>query len=270
MNCTIRVRASREHLARYQELLRQDWTRQTVDDVLSLLRDLISGGLDPTVFAWQDVLGLNDGRKSARDFNEAILDRIRDLSAVLREPAIPPMPDSFSSPHRPSRLTAQAEQAWSYLVLQAMAKVEGASGLFADVQSLLFLTSAHFLLRPLQQHNQTAEHDCLVCAMYVHTVLVWKTMPAHMLHLQSVLMDHLGNVERQLELLEMSFLLTPPDDHAYLTRATAYWSALMELARYETARTFLFSLMRHAPDSCQEEIRDMLTETFSEPSKSSA
>src|SRR4029077_7246518 len=109
-----------------------------------------------------------------------------------------------------------------------------------------------------------AEHDCLVCAMYVHTLLVWKTMPAHMLHLQNVLMDHLGNPERQLELLDMSFLLTPPEDHAYLTRATAYWSALMDLGRYETARTFLFSLMRHAPDSCQEEIRDMLEETIAE------
>ena len=147
-----------------------------------------------------------------------------------------------------------------------MAKLEGATGLFADLQSLLFLCSAHFLLPKLQQQRLTAEHDCLVCAMYVHTLLVWKTLPAHMLDLQNVLMEHLGNAERQLVLLDMSFHLTPPEDHAYLTRATACWSALMDQRRYKEAERFLFSLMRHAPDSCQEEIGEMLSETFAEVS----
>ena len=49
-------------------------------------------------------------------------------------------------------------------------------------------------------------------------------------------MEHLGNQERRLELLDMSFLLTSPQDHAYLTKATAYWSALMDLQRFQEAR----------------------------------
>src|SRR5437868_9122285 len=97
--------------------------------------------------------------------------------------------------------------------------------------------------------------------MYIHTILVWKRQPEHMFDLQAVLMGHLGNAERRLALLESSFLLTSPQDHAYLTRATAYWSALMELGRRHEALEFLFSLSRRAPDSCQEEIQEMLAET---------
>ncbi len=147
------------------------------------------------------------------------------------------------------------------MILQALAKLEGEPGLFQDMQSLLFLCAAHFLLAQLQQQGLTAEHDCLICAMYIHTLLVWRAHPAHLLHLQSVLMDHLGNNERRLELLDMSFLLTPVQDHAYLTRATAYWSELMDLGRYEQAWYFLVKLARQAPDSCQEEIAGMMSET---------
>ena len=168
-------------------------------------------------------------------------------------------PETKSSP-----FAVQTERACAYLMLQARARLEGATGLFADAQSLLFLCSAHFLLPELQRQQLTAVHDCLVCAMYVHTLLVWKTLPTHMFDLQNVLMDHLGNAERELSLLDMSFHLTPPEDHAYLTRATACWAARMDLRRYKEAERFLFSLMRHAPDSCQEEIGEMLSETFAE------
>ena len=201
-------------------------------------------------------------------FRLDVLDRIRSLSLVFTEPALPVMPAAFPT-NRPNRLTALAEQAWTFLTLQALVNLEGETGLFADARSLLFLCSAHFLLPQLQQRGLTAEHDCLVCAMYVHTLLVWRTQPAHYLYLQSVLMDQLGEQERRLELLDQSFHMTPPDDHSYLTKATAYWSELMDLRRYEKASNFLFFLTKHGPDYCQEEIKEMLSETLVEANNGS-
>jgi hypothetical protein len=259
-DATIRIKATREDIERYQRLLCVDWSRETLDDVLSLLWKLIAGSVDPKAFAWQRVLVFGTGRKSAKDFEPQLIARIRDISLLFTEPALPAMPDHFTA-NRPSRTAAQAEQAWTYLCLQALARLEGDTGLFQDTQSLLFLAAAHFLLPQLQQQGLSAEHDCLACAMYVHTLLVWRGQPAHLLHLQSVLMDHLGDTTRRLELLDMSFLLTAPEDHAYLTKATTYWSELMDLGRYEEARNFLLRLARHAPDTCQEEIADMMSET---------
>lgn len=260
---TIQVQSVRGNVERYKELLRADWSRATLDDVLSLMWKLIAKGVKPATFSWQKVLASGAGKKAAKELEPKIIDRIRDLMLVFTEPSLPAMPDHFPA-NRLSRNAAQAEQTWTYLILQAMAKLDGDPGLFQDIQSLLFHCAAHFLLPQLQQQELTAEHDCLVCAMYIHTLLVWRTQPAHLLHLQSVLMDHLGDHERRLELLDMSFLLTPPQDHAYLTRATAYWSELMDLGRYEQAWFFLVQLARQAPDSCQEEIASMMSETGSE------
>ncbi len=268
LEATIRVHVAAKAVERYQELLRADWTRTTLDEVLSLLWTLIGEGVNFTKFSWQSVLAFNTVKKSMKEFDQTIVGRIRDLSLVLTEPSIPAMHDQFTAT-RASRIAAQAEQTWAYLMLQAMTKLQGDTGLFQDAQSLLFLCAAHVLLPQLQQQRLTAEHDCLACAMYVHTLLVWRSQPAHLLHLQSVLMDHLGNSERRLELLDMSFLLTSPQDHAYLTRATTYWSELMELERYEAASKFLFSLSKHAPEACQEEIRDMLSETLVEANSDS-
>jgi hypothetical protein len=257
---TIRVQASRGDSERYKEMLRADWSHETVDDALSLLWKLIAKGARPATFSWQRVLAYDTAKKSTHEFEPKIIERIRDLALAFTEPSIPAMPGRFTA-NRPFRSAAQVEQTWAYLALQALAKLEGDIGLFQDTQSLLFLCAVHFLLPRLQKQKLTAEHDCLVCAMYVHTLLVWRTQPAHLLDLQSTLMDHLGNNDRRLELLDMSFLLTPPQDHAYLTRATAYWSGLMDLGRFQQAWHFLVKLARQAPDACQEEIAQMMSET---------
>lgn len=256
----IHVWAAKGDVQDYQGLLRADWSRETLSEALQLLHKVIARSLRPASCSWQRALTLGPGKKSARDYDAHVLTRIRDLSLVLRESSVPAMPEGFPA-GRPSRLAAQTEQTWAYLTLQAMARLEGAIGFFADLQSLLYLCAVHFLLPQLQQHGLAAEHDCLACAMYVHTFLVWKSAPAHLFDLQEALMDYLGDTEQQLRLLDYSFLLTAPEDHAYLTRATAYWSALMEQGRHDEAWRFLRSLARQAPDSCQEEVQEMLAET---------
>jgi hypothetical protein len=266
---TLRASAAGEDVERYRALLRANWSRETLDAVFSLLWKLLAKSMKSSSVSWRNVLACNrTAKKSTKELNQDVLHRIRSLSLVFTEPALPVMPSAFPAT-RSSRLVALAEQAWTFLTLQALVSLEGETGLVADAQSLLFLCSAHFLLPQLQQRGLTAERNCLVCAMYVHTLLVWRTQPAHYLYLQSVLMDHLGEQERRLELLDQSFHMTPPADHCYLTKATAYWSELMDLRRYEKASNFLFFLTKHAPDFCQEEIKEMLSETLVEANNGS-
>ena len=79
------------------------------------------------------------------------------------------------------------------------------------------------LALPYQQECvRDLERNPPAAIVFARSPLSWLPRP----NSPKVLMDYLGNTERRLELLEMSFLLTPPEDHAYLTRATAYWSGV--------------------------------------------
>ena len=87
-------------------------------------------------------------KQSPKDFSQDVLDRIRSLALVFKEPSIPAMPSTSTDRLR---------------TLESRKSV---------------LSHDSGLLRTLQKQNYAAEHDCLVCAMYIHTLLVWRTQPA--------------------------------------------------------------------------------------------
>lgn len=256
---TLRVQAKKSDIQEYKRLLQSDWSRDSLDDALRLLWKPIEGSVTPAAFPWQKVLAFKAGRLSGKDLNAKIIQRIGELAEVFREPPLPAMPSAFPS-NRATRSVAQAEMTWAFLVLQALAKLEGETGLFRDTQSLLFLCTIHYLLPQLDAQALRAERNCLLNSMYVHTVLVWRDQPAHCLYLQSLLMDYLGAAERRVELLEMAFRLTPLTDHSYLTKATALWSDLMDLGLRERALTLLMELNRSSPREHQDEIKAMIEE----------
>src|SRR5438876_9013662 len=97
----IRVQAARGDSERYKEVLRADWSDETLDDILSLLWKLIAKGARPKTFSWQRVLAYNIAKKSAREFEAGIIDRIQDLALVFTEPSIPAIPRHFTA-NRPS------------------------------------------------------------------------------------------------------------------------------------------------------------------------
>jgi tetratricopeptide (TPR) repeat protein len=260
MNPTLRVQAGPQDNQRYQDLLQADWSRESFEDVLSLLWKYIAASAKPSSHLWQQVLEFGPGMKSGKDLNQDILARIRELAHVLTESSIPGMPGEFTP--KKSRSVVLAEKAWAFLVLQAMAGLRGETGLFMDTQSLLFLCCIHYLLPQLKQQGLEGEHDCLVNALYIHTLLVWRKQPAHLFYLQGLLMDHMGDHQRRLELLDVSLRLTPVEDHSYLTKATAYWSDLMDLGRQKEALDFLLALNRYSPLAYQDEIGEMIGETL--------
>ena len=64
---TIAAKATAGDVERYQELLRADWSRQTLDEVLSLLHKLVAAGLRPGTHSWQKVLALDTAKRACKE-----------------------------------------------------------------------------------------------------------------------------------------------------------------------------------------------------------
>ena len=123
---------------------------------------------------------------------------------------MPPVPEQLPT-RKGAKRAAQAETVWTYLVLDNLARLQGDTGFFADTQSLLFLLAIDFLLPELTDGAETAERDCLLNALYMHTFITWTHDPqrqAHHFFLQAVLMDALGHPRLRQENLHYALNLT--------------------------------------------------------------
>ncbi len=257
---TIHVRAKPADEERYRELLKSDWSKNTVETTLALLWSLIASAATPAKAAWQRVLEFDEQRvTSARALDQTILAPIRQYAPFFYRKPLPRMPSAFSAKRTNS--VAIAEKTWTFLVIQMLASLKGDTGIFCDSQSLLFLCAIDSLLPQLKSQNLMPEHDCLVNAMYQHAVFVWRDHPSHMYYLLSVLMDYLGDSSKKFELLHRSFSLTPKEDHSYLTKAQALWSDLLDHQHYRSAMQFILSVAREGPRDNVSELAQMLMET---------
>jgi hypothetical protein len=259
LSTTIEVRAPDREFALYKTLVDSDWNKSTQEGVLALLWEVIAESVSSSKYEFASVLKFPPEKETGKELNQEIIERIRCLSEVFTEPCIPTIPSSFST--RKTKVISLTEKTWTYLMLPSMVRLKGDTGFFLDLQSMLYLAAVHYLLPLLDKQEFQAEHDCLLNAMYVHTILAWRGQPPHLFYLQSALMGHLGEDRRRLELLDLALALTPVSDHSYLTKANAYWIELLELGDREAAMVFLLNLNRIAPISYQDEIREMIEET---------
>jgi hypothetical protein len=159
---------------------------------------------------------------------------------------------------------ATALRASIYLAFQALFSIRGETGLFRDLQSLLYLHAVDWLLPQLRSAGFVPEHDLLLDAMGYHFTAVWRDNPAHQQYLISVLAGYVGDRELEESSLLASFRLTDPEDHDYLTLAQCYWSFLLENHRSEDAESFLLGVYRRAPRESLAEIREMIDDTFAQ------
>jgi hypothetical protein len=259
MSTTIEVQASDREFALYKTLVDSDWNKRSQEGVLGVLWAVIAKSAASSKWEWSSVFRFPAEKDTVNALNQEIIEKIRSLSEMLTEASIPTISSVFSS--KKTKAITLAEKTWAYLMLPSLVQLKGEAGFFLDLQSLLYLSTVHYLLPLLDKQDTRAEHDCLLNAMYVHTILAWRGQPSHMFYLQSALMGRLGQDRRRLELLDLSLGLTPISDHSYLTKANAYWIELLELGDREAAMKFLLNLNRIAPISYQDEIREMIEET---------
>jgi len=259
----IDILASEEEFARYRSLVDSDWNRSTLDQVLALMRDVIRTPQVRPVkhLEWLLFPAMKGDKTLGNGIANQILEPLLFLSAVYHEPSIPRLPAALALGK--NKASAQILDIVRLLLFQLFVnvRVRGETGFFQDLQSLLFLTSVHYLLTHLQKTALNKERDILVNAMYVHAHVIWRRDPSHMFFLLGSMMGHLGNRRLRLDYLDKSQAATPIDDHAFLTRANAYWAELLEYGETDRAMEYLLKISRLAPASYLSEIEEMIKET---------
>jgi len=244
---------------KYKRLLSSDWKKCTLDEVLELLWKELDG-LEPRP-PFFEALNPNRSSISTSGFNTEVIEEIRHFRKHFHgNDVIPPVPHKLSV-RKSGRSRAQAETAWTYLILENLAHLEGETGFLADTQSLLFLLAIDFLLPVLDDAGDSEARDCLLNALYMHTFVTWTQDPqrqAHHFFLQAALMDYLGRPELSRDNLLYSLNITPVEDHSFLTKVQAYVFSLMDSGDNDEAKRFLMKLYRHAPESYLAELQEMI------------
>ncbi len=267
----IYLNKSRLLAEKYQGLLASRWTLETLKESLALADVLLNDCNLPLGFSGLvrdcDPSGLPDFFISSH-FN----DYLKDQSALLGGRRLPDVPDKIPKRRSPSKIeysrqTLEVIYDLSFPVFAADKNrqdfvLEGDIGFLRDLQSLIFILTADFILPLLREHRLKAEFDYLSLIMFTHSLIAWHDNPAHQNQLFSILFDRIGFKEAAVECLYVAFRLTAPEDHDYMTKAQAYWSALIEAERFDNAREFALKLLRNSPEKYLDEIKEIIELSF--------
>jgi hypothetical protein len=262
------VVATAELRAAYQSLLREEWTSETPRDAVEVLLRLLEKSHVHVVFSW-DAAGdtAQQRRKRQRRYelppnaSDSVRQFVESLSVDIPEEGTERKRDGRDSQR--TKLARLAEQVFALLVFQKYFKLEGDLGLFRDLQSMVFSSATQFLVPKVREHGMENEYQMLVSGLFFHSLL-WTDQPSHQFFLQSLIFDCLGDESRSADALWYSLRTSDPGDHDYLTKAQAYWSALMERQDYEKAEEILLQLHRTVPAEALDELRGWLRETYRE------
>ena len=248
---------------RYKDLLRSEWSLDSLESTLTLLWDEIKDNADATGFAWWTMLQPPGQETLPRKTDPLVLSNIRYFSGIMRDPSLPQVPAGFTGVGNPHATIAPMakliETSWTYLILESLIDIKGERDFFRDIQSMLFLCVVDYLLPEMEKTASfTPERDVLVNALSFNAFAIWRDSPAHQYFLNSLIMNHLRQYGLRFEYLRRSLMLTPVEDHSYLTKAQALWSDLFDLERYAEAETFLLDLHRYSPTAHLSEVKEMI------------
>lgn len=269
MGLHLTVTAKQANIDRYHSLLTKEWTEHTLEGVLQLLWKEIGDSGHLKELPFRDVLKPNNGKSAQQAFRADIIDRIREFSGFFANSLIPAMPATSDFAGNKSQSLAQAETVWTYLILHTLVPLKGNTGFFLDTQSLLFLTTVYFLLPTLKEQEYTSEQDCLINALYMHTLTAWIEQPDHFFSLLGILMDYLGKDKHKEVYLRLSLRLTPVDDESYLSKVQDFLFTLLDAKKHQEAWSFLLQTYKNAPAEYLHELEEMMMLVHKHPSKAS-
>lgn len=259
----VRLCATTAHKQKYRELLLEEWTPETMRRTLALSREFLDSG--------KQSLGYS-GLACHAGFEQWLLSSIKILS--LTDNTLPAAPERL--PHRKSvdklekhRLSTEVAYnlAFPLSVLSNPAssglRLEGDTEFFRDLQSLVFILVANYLIPDLKKWRMMEERDFLALVLLLHALTAWRDNPAHQHYLFAVLFSNLGwNRLYRLHLYH-AFKLTAFDAHDYLSKAQAYWSALLDEGSLDEAENFCLNLLKQSKQEDFPEIKEMIDITFS-------
>ena len=201
---TITLKAKPALKEKYQSLLRKDWSMATLRKVLKLLDELLreSGATlrfakepDATLrfgpdltsgYAWEESEGaVGDGKIV---FGLADVLELLTIHRRLGLPGMPLLPETLVELFTKSDRTVNlAVRTWVYLDFPWLFDLRGETGLYRDIQSILFFNTVESLLPALHAAGLEQLHNLLVHALAYHSAMVWRDDPAHQQYLLSAL-----------------------------------------------------------------------------------
>lgn len=277
----VEIKALAEHRDRYRDLLRSDWSAESLTGAADLFRDvLLCSGLvlSPDV----NDLPVPDECATPRSYpippeaSPHLAEFLETLNAELLS-AMPSADGRRRSSSERSRLERDTERVHAYLTFPfgvrlsggARISLRGEVGLLRDNQSLLYRCARYFLLPKLLKAEMAAGMRALVGAMHAHARLAWTDDIAQQAFLLALVYDFLAeagfaHAQHAGDAYEAALRLTPRGEHVFLTRAHAYWFWLMDRGEVEKAALLLVSLAREVPPTHDAELVEMMKVTFPE------
>ncbi|MEZ4524586.1 MAG: hypothetical protein R2941_01520 [Desulfobacterales bacterium] len=256
---------------KYQQILTSEWTPETMRESLKLADDFLNSGQLPLGFS---ELIQSYENSDLPDFfiSSPFTGYLKNQSVLLSSKHLPDMPERIpkrrsASKIGYSRLTLEVIYNLAFPVFAAYKNgkpmfLEGDTGFLRDIQSLVFILASEFILPFLREQRLKEESDYLNLIMFTHTLMVWHDNPAHQNQLFSIVFDNMGFHEAVIECLYTAFRLTAPEDHDYLSKAQAYWTALTDAEMYDAAKEFALRLLRSSSEDHFDEVKEIVELSF--------
>ncbi len=261
----------------YRKLLSTVWSPGTVRDALDLADAFLNASPAPLGFStFLRAIGKSGKEKSHQlsDFfvPSRFLNYLKELSIQINGGNIPALPERMPKRKSPAKIKESERvfeiiynlsfPAFSERMNESLGPPKRNIAFFRDIQSLLFFLTAEYILPEMRKKRMKEESDFASLIMFSHCLICWHKNPAHQNQLLSVLFNALGFQEAATERLYNAFRLTAPDEHDYLTKAQAYWTALMDAREFDKAEEFVLRLLRRSPEEHFEELKEIVELNF--------
>jgi len=256
---------------KYQQLLVSEWTSETMKESLNLADSFLNTCQHPLGFS---ELIQNSENSEIFDFfiSSHFKNYLNDQSVLLNSKNLPCIPEKLPKRRTPSKIK------YSMLTLEVIYNLafplfsgyknrenfilKGDIGFLRDIQSLIFMLASDFIVPLLWENRLKEESDYLNLIMFTHSLMAWHDNPAHQNQLFSIVFDNMGFHEAVVECLYIAFRLTAPEEHDYLTKAQAYWAALIDAEMFDKAKEFAMRLLRNSPEKHFDEIKEIIGLSF--------
>ncbi|ETR67714.1 MAG: hypothetical protein OMM_04990 [Candidatus Magnetoglobus multicellularis str. Araruama] len=258
-------------IEKYQQLLITQWNFETMKESLDLANSFLNSCKHPLGFS---ELLQNYGNSELSEFltSSNFRNYLQNQVIFTSNKNFPSIPEKIPKRRSTSKiiyskLTLEVIYNLAFPVFATNKKnknfiLDGEIGFLRDIQSLIFMLTSNIMLPLLKQHRLKEEINYLNLMMFTHSLMVWHDNPAHQNQLFSIVFDNMGFHEAVIDCLYIAFRLTLPDDHDYLTKAQAYWSALIDAKMFDKAKEFSLKLLRYSSEKHFEEIKEIIELTF--------
>lgn len=264
MNKVIKIAPSPAHVEKYKALLRSDWTEKTLIDSVDLARKVVATSGFVLIFEWEHKKEPSKRNLEYYPIPPAGSDYLKEFLGKSNAGLTPAIADNVEVPKEKER-AAKVHLAYAssvLLTLQTRDAIEDSTGLFRDIQSLLYLQCVEVMLPLLKGKSYSFAHDFLVNALFAHARTVWVDDPSHQQFLLCKFFEYVGERKMASRLLEASINNTSPADHEFITKVQMLWSIYLDESLYDRAKDLLLNVYRRANEKDLPELTELIELTI--------